>query len=54
MSTKGVVYKITNTIDDEIYVGSTEQELQTRMNGHLSCLAQVHKYSLLYKKMNDF
>ena len=33
---EGKIYKILNTIDDEIYVGSTVQKLSTRLAHHRS------------------
>jgi GIY-YIG catalytic domain-containing protein len=43
---KGKIYKITNTIDNEIYVGSTCKSLQTRFNEHRKTKrkCKVHKH----------
>ena len=45
---KGKIYKILNTIDDEIYVGSTIDTLSARMAKHRSEIntTQKHKYKL--------
>jgi len=34
----GKIYKITNCIDDEVYVGSTTQSLTRRFNDHISSI----------------
>ena len=49
---KGKIYKILNSIDDEIYVGSTIEALSRRMTKH-RCLANTNPYNKLYKHMID-
>ena len=33
---KGKIYKIYNTINDDIYIGATVQDLKLRLSGHIS------------------
>ena len=51
---KGIVYKIVNDINEEIYVGSTVAELKTRFGVH-KCSARTEKCKdiRLYKLMNE-
>ena len=49
---KGKIYKILNTIDNEIYVGSTCETLSQRMARHRS-LCRRNNTSLIYKHMNQ-
>jgi len=42
---EGKIYKLYNTINDDIYIGSTTQKLCERMRGHRSCINS--------QKMND-
>jgi len=35
MSNIGFIYKISNTVDNDIYVGSTQQTIQQRFKRHL-------------------
>ena len=48
---KGKVYKILNSIDNEIYVGSTIETLARRMAKHRSKAKTKHNYQL-YQHMN--
>ena len=48
----GKIYCIRNTVDDDIYVGSTTQPLSKRMVGHRS-ESERRKHYILYQKMND-
>ena len=50
----GKIYKITNTVDDRIYVGSTTKELKVRFREH-ACFSKIEKYKNieLYKAMNE-
>ena len=48
---KGKIYKILNTIDDEIYVGSTIETLSMRMAKHRSKV-NVKPHYKLYEHMN--
>jgi hypothetical protein len=49
---KGKIYKILNTIDDEIYVGSTIETLSVRMAKHRSTMKRKPHYKL-YTHMNE-
>lgn len=40
------IYKITNSIDDKIYIGSTRQTLRKRMEGHRSEVRKNNKKTL--------
>ena len=44
----GKIYKITNTTDDKIYIGSTINTLNTRFNGHKSSSRENKRFSNLY------
>ena len=51
---KGKIYKIFNTIDDDIYVGSTVETLQKRFTRHRCCSTkQRTQHFRIYQKMND-
>jgi hypothetical protein len=50
----GKIYCIRNSIDDDIYVGSTTQPLSKRMAWHRqSSTQQKKKHYKLYQKMNN-
>ena len=49
---KGKIYKILNTIDDEIYVGSTIETLGQRMAKHRHSMKAKPQYKL-YKHMHE-
>ena len=49
---KGKVYKVLNSIDDEIYVGSTCEALGQRMSKHRYNMKKQPHYNL-YKHMNE-
>ena len=49
---KGKIYKILNSIDDEIYVGSTIKTLSQRMASHRGDLKRNRNYKI-YKHMNE-
>ena len=50
----GKIYKITNTVTDDIYVGSTIHPLSRRFSDH-KCFArkEIYQNIKLYKLMND-
>ena len=49
----GTIHKIVNHVDDEIYIGSTCQQLNTRMKVHITASKlDSHKSRPLYKHMN--
>lgn len=45
------IYKIINTINDEIYIGSTVKQLSNRMAGHRTCAKDLTKKSRIYTTM---
>ena len=50
----GKIYKITNTVTDDIYVGSTTYPLEVRFKKHLRfARKEIYKNIKLYKLMND-
>ena len=50
----GKIYKITNTVTDDIYVGSTVNPLEVRFKKHLRfARKEIYKNIKLYKLMND-
>ena len=53
---KGKIYQIKNTIDDDIYVGSTTNTLEGRMKGHKGSAqyTKCKQHCQLYKKMNEY
>ena len=54
MSNIGFIYKICNSVDDEVYVGSTKQTIQRRLQSHLYNTKQEGlKQLILYKKMES-
>jgi len=52
---KGKIYQIKNTIDDDVYVGSTTNTLQGRMKGHKQGPhSKCKQHTPLYSKMNEY
>ena len=52
--TNGTIYKILNSMNDEIYVGSTCQPLSKRLAEHRRCARKEgDKHGPLYKLMNE-
>ena len=50
---KSKIYFITNSIDETIYVGSTTQSLQKRLNNHFhNCNKRAGKINKLHEHMN--
>ena len=48
-------YKIVNTINDDIYFGSTKNHLRIRFQGHKKdCKNKNHKQNLLYKLATEY
>ena len=50
---KGVIYKLTNDVNDDIYVGSTRMETYMRLDRHLQQSQKDSKTSILYKAMRE-
>ena len=50
---KNKIYKIVNTIDDMIYIGSTVTNLSDRMGNHRSKAKMAHKNSKLYTHIKN-
>ena len=54
MSSIGFIYKICNSVDDEVYVGSTKQTMHKRFHCHLSNTNREGLKNLtLYRKMES-
>ena len=53
---KGKIYQIKNTIDDDVYVGSTTNTLEGRMKGHKGSAqyTKCKQHYALYSKMNEY
>ncbi len=52
---EGYIYKITNDINDKIYIGQTITTLQDRWHGHMSsAINEKRNKSALYNAMNKF
>ena len=53
---KGKIYQIKNTIDDDVYVGSTTNTLEGRMKGHKGSAqyTKCKQHYSLYHKMNEY
>ena len=52
---KGKIYQIKNTIDDDVYVGSTTNTLEGRMKGHRQgSHTKCKQHLALYTKMNIY
>ena len=49
----GKIYKLVNTIDDKIYIGSTTSRLCDRMSNHRTKARNPDKQSILYQHMKD-
>jgi len=48
---QGKIYKIVNTVDDKIYIGSSIQKLHNRMNNHRTKASNLKKKSIFYEHM---
>jgi hypothetical protein len=48
------IYKIVNTINDDIYVGSTKNELRVRWQGHKCYAKKIPDCNGLYQMMNEY
>ncbi len=50
-----IIYKICNTINDDVYVGSIVQSLSSRFTQHKRMSQESKtKHYILYQKMNEF
>ena len=51
---EGKIYKIYNTVNDDIYIGSTTQKLRERISGHRRAINHPKKHHLpLYKAFRE-
>lgn len=49
------IYKITNIINNKIYIGKTEKTINKRMRDHINCSKRKRTYtSYLYNAMNEY
>ena len=48
------IYKIVNNINDDIYVGSTKNELRVRWQGHKCYAKKIPDQNGLYQMMNEY
>ena len=46
----GIIYKITNTINNKIYIGQTIQSLQNRWKRHCSNKGTIDELNMVIKK----
>ena len=49
----GYIYKITNTINNKIYIGQTSKTIEERFKAHIS-KAKQHINRYLYDAMNHY
>ena len=49
----GKIYCVRNTVDDDVYVGSTTQPLSKRMACHRRGMKGYKKDRMFYSKMNE-
>ena len=49
---QGRIYKIINSVDDSLYIGSTTLDLKLRFYLHKNH-SKICKHRLLYKKINE-
>jgi len=51
---EGKIYKIYNTVNDEIYIGSTTRKLSERMADHRKCANnEAKQHLLIYKAFRE-
>lgn len=50
----GYIYKITNLINNKIYIGQTTRTIQDRWNQHISDSKRPDKQTYLYKAFNKY
>ena len=53
MDNAGFVYKITNKVNNKVYIGKTEKTITDRWEGHLKA-AEKHYNKHLYDSMNHY
>ena len=50
----GYIYKITNDINDKIYIGKTEFNIEKRFQEHIKDSEKLYKNRPLYNAMNKY
>ena len=50
----GYIYKITNTVNNKIYIGKTEETIERRFYEHKLNVKTGHKRSRLYSAMKHY
>ena len=48
-----IIYKITNTVNDKVYIGCTKKTIEERLLGHISRAKRRKRKSKLYNAMNE-
>ena len=49
----GYIYKITNLINNKLYIGQTKKTIEERFKAHIK-VARQHKNRYLYDAMNKY
>ena len=50
----GYIYRITNTVNNKIYIGKTEETIERRLYEHKLCVKTGSKHSRLYSAMKHY
>jgi len=50
----GIIYKITNKVNNKVYIGQTSRNLETRLKQHIADAKNNRYNSLLHKAMNKY
>ncbi len=50
---KGKIYKVINSVDEKVYIGSTTQSLSRRMGNHRENCKDLNRNSKIYKHMRN-
>lgn len=51
---EGYIYKITNSINNKLYIGQTITTIQERWSNHKSDARTNHNHTVLYRSMNKY